>query len=205
MVRYRDAMRVSAEILENMLRAAERSLAVDDPVLLEQLSHDRRESFRIAERLQLTVESDLAFGKGSFQSGSEFASEHPAEHLDGKEEGISRLDPALAIHRQSAGGNDTMDVRVMFHFLIPGMENAEEPDLGAEMRGIASDLHQGFSARTEQQAVDESFVLQCKWSQQARQREDNMHVPRRKEFLPTRLDPTLPRVGLALWTVPVPA
>jgi hypothetical protein len=98
-----------------------------------------------------------------------------------------------------------MDMRVMFHFLIPGMEDAEEPDLGAEMLGITRNLHQGFSAGSEQQAVYESFVLQCKRSQQVRQREDNMNVARRKEFLPTRLDPTLPRVGLALRAVPVAA
>ena len=96
-----------------------------------------------------------------------------------------------------------MDMRVMFHFLIPGMEDAEEPDLGAEMLGITSNLHQGFSAGSEQQAIEEPLVLQCERSQQARQREHNVNVARGKEFLTTRLDPTLPGVGLALWTVPV--
>jgi hypothetical protein len=37
------------------------------------------------------------------------------------------------IERQSAGGNYAMDMRVESKFLIPGMENAEEADLSAEV------------------------------------------------------------------------
>ena len=42
-------------------------------------------------------------------------------------------DPARVIERQSAGGNYAMDMRVESKFLIPGMENAEEADLSAEV------------------------------------------------------------------------
>ena len=58
-----------------------------------------------------------------------------------------------AIERQSAGGHDTMHVRVMFEFLIPGVEHSEEADLGAEMFGIASDCGGGFGANPQQKMV----------------------------------------------------
>ena len=42
-----------------------------------------------------------------------------------------------------------MNVRMMLEFLIPGVKNAEEPDLGAETLGIAGDLDQGCGAGAE--------------------------------------------------------
>ena len=41
-----DPVRVAPEITEDMFRAAERSLAVDNPVLLEQLPEERGENSR---------------------------------------------------------------------------------------------------------------------------------------------------------------
>ena len=51
------------------------------------------------------------------------------------------------IWSQTAGGNDTVGVRMKLQALIPTVEHAEETDLGAEMARIASDLKQGLGAR----------------------------------------------------------
>ena len=45
-------------------------------------------------------------------------------------------------------------MRVLLEVLIPGMEDAEEADLSAEMLGIAGDLEQRLGAGAEQKAVD---------------------------------------------------
>jgi len=42
-----------------------------------------------------------------------------------------------------------MNVGMSLEFLIPGREDAEEPDLGAETLGIAGDLHQRLGAGPE--------------------------------------------------------
>ncbi len=63
-----------------------------------------------------------------------------------------------AIERQSAGGHDTMHVRVMFEFLIPGVEHTEEADLGAEMFGIASDFEEGCGTGLQQEMVENLLV-----------------------------------------------
>ena len=39
----------------------------------------------------------------------------------------------MAVRRETAAGDDTMQVRVMGELLAPGVEDGEEADLGAEM------------------------------------------------------------------------
>jgi hypothetical protein len=48
--------------------------------------------------------------------------------------------PAGVIAGESAGWNDTVDMGMKLDFLIPGMEHAEEADLGAEMGGVSCDF-----------------------------------------------------------------
>lgn len=69
------------------------------------------------------------------------------------------------IGSETAGGNDTMGVRMKLQALIPTVEHAEETDLGAEMSRIASDLKQGLGAGVKEQVVDEPLVLQCERGQ----------------------------------------
>ena len=90
-------------------------------------------------------------------------------------------------------------------FLVPGMQHAEEADLGSEMGGIARDFQQGFGAGPEQQTVDEFPVLESQRSQLRRQGEDDVDVGRGQQFTTTRRDPAFPRTGLTLRAVPVAA
>ena len=53
-----------------------------------------------------------------------------------------------------------MDVRVVFEFLIPGVEHTEEADLRAEMFGIASDFEKSCGTGAKQEIVEEFLVLQ---------------------------------------------
>ena len=196
-------MCITAEVVENMLRAAEGPLAVDDPVVTEQLPDERGESLRLGQRQDLAVETELAIREGALQGFDKLAPKDATEHLDRKKESIARANPAGVVGREPAGGNDAMDVRMMLQLLIPGMEHTEKADLCPEMFGIASHFEQRFSAGAEQQIVDELLILQCQRRQQMRQREDDVNVARGKEFLTARFDPTVSSVGLALRAVPV--
>ena len=73
-------------------------------------------------------------------------------------------------------------MRVLLQFLIPGVEHAEEADLGAQMAGIARDFQQGFGAGAEQQIVDNLLVLQSQRGQTTRKGEDHVHVAGGQEF-----------------------
>src|SRR2546425_12591664 len=108
------------------------------------------------------MEAKRALAEAALEGGDELAAKNAAEHLDGKEEDIAWLDPAGAIKRQSAGGHHTMDMGMMLKLLIPGVEHAEEADLGAEMFGIASDCEEGRGTGLQQKMVQEFLVLQGK-------------------------------------------
>jgi len=59
----------------------------------------------------------------------------------------ARSSPTLAYKRLSVEGPHwALGMRVMFEFLIPGVEQAKEADFGAEMLGIASDFEECLSA-----------------------------------------------------------
>jgi hypothetical protein len=98
-----------------------------------------------------------------------------------------------------------MHMRVKLEFLIPGVQHAEETDLRSEMFGIASDFEKSFRTGSEQEIVDDFLILQSQRGQLTRQREDYMHVRRRKKFPVTLFQPTIARSRLTLWAVPVSA
>src|SRR6202022_4343540 len=123
------------------------------------------EGFGVSEGLQGAMEAKFALTEVAFQRDDKLSAKKPPEHRDGEKESRVRGNPNRVIERQSAGGHDTMHVRVMFEFLIPGVEHTEEADLGAEMFGIASDFEEGFSTALQQEIVQDFLVLQGEWRQ----------------------------------------
>jgi hypothetical protein len=122
------------------------------------------------------MEANLALTEVALQSDDKLTAKNLSEHGDGKKEARVRWNPTRVIERQSAGGHHTVGMGVMFEFLIPGVEHAEEADLGAEMLGIASDLEEGFGTGLQQQMVQDFLVLQGERRQLMGQGEDNMAV-----------------------------
>src|SRR5580658_1575962 len=98
-------------------------------------------------------------GKEPPQSGDELAAEDPAEHLDGQEEVRGRRYPACMIRRQSATGNDAVDVRMWNEGLSPGVQDGEQASLSAEMLRIGCDFQQRGGACFEQQSEEPPLVL----------------------------------------------
>jgi hypothetical protein len=137
------------------------------------------------------------------QTSDELAAEDASEHLDREEEGSAGGDPTGVIRREASGGDHAVDMRMMLQSLIPGMEHAEEADLGAEVSRITSHFQQGCGTGVEQQAIDQPLVLQGQRSQFTRQREHGMDVARGQQFPFTLLEPADAGVALALRAVPV--
>jgi hypothetical protein len=94
------------------------------------------------------MEGDFVLCMQRFEAIHELAPEHFFEYLNGQKEVLLRVDPPRMVRRQTAGGNNTMNVRMM-EFLVPGVKDAEEPNLGAETLRIAGDLKQGLGAGPE--------------------------------------------------------
>jgi hypothetical protein len=142
-------MRVLTEIAKRVLRTAKGRFRVDHPFEAEQRAKPRRESLRILKRSEGSVETEFVLRMQFFEAVHELAAEHFFENIDRQEKLPLRVDPSRVVRRQTAGGNHTMTVGMMLEFLVPGMENAEETDLGAEMLRIAGDFKQRLGAGPE--------------------------------------------------------
>jgi hypothetical protein len=94
---------------------------------------------------------------------------------------------------------------MMLQLLVPGVQDAEETDLGAEVFWVGGDFDQCFGATAEKQAVEHFLVLQGERRQLVRESEDDVGIARRQQFGATRGQPSLACLALALRAVPVAA
>lgn len=94
---------------------------------------------------------------------------------------------------------------MMLQPLIPGVESAEESDLGSKVSRIASDLQQRGGTGAEQQSIDQPLVLECERCQFTREREHGMDVAHGQQLAFALLEPADAGVALALRAVPVTA
>src|SRR6266436_5745881 len=107
---------------------------------------------------------ELAIMKGALERFVELSAKDSAEHFDRKKESIAWLDPTRAIGRKSTGRHHAMYMRVKFEFLTPRVQHAEEADLCAKMFGIAGNFEECFCTSSEQEIVDDLFILKSQWS-----------------------------------------
>ena len=96
-------------------------------------------------------------------------------------------------------------MRVQGELLTPGMQHAEETDLGPAVCWIASNFEKGFRTGVKQEIVDKFFVVQSQGCQLRRQSEDHMHVARGEKFLAPRFEPAFASARLALWAMAISA
>src|SRR5258707_13156263 len=94
-----------------------------------------------------------------------------------------------------------MEMRMKKQVLSPTVKYSEKADLGAQMLGIGSDGGQGLGGGSEQNAVDEIFVLISNGSDRFGNREDDMKIVRLENFGCSFFDPLGTSERLTLWTV----
>ena len=73
---------------------------------------------------------------------AELAAEDLAECFDRQEESSRRVYPCGTIESKAAGGNDVVHVGMNLKVLSPGMEHAEESDIGSQVLGISRQFEQ---------------------------------------------------------------
>ena len=105
-----DAMGIAGQIMKNVLWTAERRFGVHDPVLAKERAKKKMECSFLRKRLKTAGKDQLAFPKSSLQPSRELASKYSAEHLHGKKECVTRMNPMLMIERKTTGRNHAMDM-----------------------------------------------------------------------------------------------
>jgi len=122
------------------------------------------------------MECKLLPTKGAFETRYELSAKDPAQDSDRQKESRRRSDPMLVIWRQAAARHDTVDVGMPLQCLTPGVEDAQETDLGSQMPGIGRDFEQRFRAGLEQEPEEDFLVLPHQRNQRVRHAENQMIV-----------------------------
>src|SRR6202046_228805 len=126
-------MGVAGEISENRFRSGEGSLGIDDPLATPQRREGGDERTLVCERGEIAEEVQST---GLLQRGEaveEEAAEQAREDAHGQEEAGPAGDPARAVRRQAAAGNDDVDMGMMGQRRAPGVEDGGEADARAQM------------------------------------------------------------------------
>ena len=199
-------MGVSAEVAKHLLGSAERRFAVDYPARRVKLADQTPEESGLSQAAPQAVELELARTVGLLERFQKLAAEDYAENRFRKKEAIiARAHPVRVIRRQAAGSDDAVDVGMMLQLLIPGVKDAEEADLGSEALGVGGNFEKRLGAATEQQVVDQFFVLQSQGRQLVGERKHDVSVGRSEQFAASRGQPAITCLALALRTVPITA
>ena len=114
-------------------------------------------------------------------------------------------DPARAVQGKAAAGDEAMNVRMVLQVLTPGVEHADEADLGAEMLGIGGDHVQRLGRGPEQDGVDRFLVLESDLGGRRWQGEDDVETRRWQQLALPRDQPGGARWSLAFRAMPVAA
>src|SRR5215510_12034121 len=140
MVSNRDAVRVPAEILQDLLGAGPRWLGVDDPLLRIELIKIGGEALRRPQLSQLGGERQLPAGRQLVEGLEELGAEDRAQCVDGEEEARMCWDPLSAVGCQGTTWDQAMDMEVGIQELIPRVQDHCCGHLAAEI--LVSELQE---------------------------------------------------------------
>ena len=149
MVGYGHPVRVATQITQRMFSTAERAFAINHPIRTVESAQHSCEDMRLLQRGKFAMKTEFTGGVEGAQTGDKLTPEDSAENLDGQKEVAGRSHPACMVGRQTAGRHDTVNMRVVQQLLIPGMEHAEEANLGAEVARVTGDLQQRVRSGTK--------------------------------------------------------
>src|SRR5215472_17938127 len=136
------------------------------------------EDLGLSEKLQLSLEAELAVLEGLLECVDELATKNFPQHLFGEKVIFPRANPTGAIRGEPAGGRDTMNMRMNFELLAPGVQHTEEADFRPEVFRIARHFAKSFRTDTKQKIVEDLLVLQDQWCQVTGQGKHDMGVGR---------------------------
>ena len=94
-----DPVSISGEVLKDSLDAIEGGFAIDDPLLLVEMSLEGLEGSGFLEMTDSALEYKIPRFEAMFKAVKEFAFEQCREDLHGKEEALAAGDPAAAVRR----------------------------------------------------------------------------------------------------------
>src|SRR5450759_1592898 len=179
------AMGVAAEVAKNLLGTAEGPLGIDDPACLVQaLSAATGGAI-----WHLVVQ--LALAQKLFQAGHELATKERTHDMDGKEKVARRRYPLALVARETAAGDDAMDVRVKPQIPGPRMQHGGDAKLCtlSEPLRVGRQGQERVGGSAEQEGEDRGSVVAGEAVQLAGDGEHEVKVVDGQDALEAGLDP----------------
>jgi len=84
MVRDGNTMSITAEIAEDLFRAAEGGFGINNPILTKQCSEERREVFRLRQMVERSGAGQPFLVMSAAESGDELSTKNIGESFDGQ-------------------------------------------------------------------------------------------------------------------------
>ncbi len=155
-----DAVGIAPEIVQNLGRAAEGALGVDVPALVFFGGVEQAfEGGWFDQWLELSVELQFSFHEGTQEVGAIFCGKDIAECADGKKKARARRTDEFGA-AQDTGGKDDVQVEMIAQFLVPGVQDGDEPGLPFEFPfGVPGEARERFVDGAEEQSEQNGFVL----------------------------------------------
>ncbi len=94
---------------------------------------------------------------------------------------------------------------MVLEVLSPGMKHAQQADVGSQVLRVACDFEQRGGTGTEEQIVEQLFILQHECRELMRQSKDEVEVGHGQQLGRARSQPSVASVPLTLGAVPVAA
>ena len=169
-------MRVSAQVIENLIGTAKGRLGIHDPFRFATALDESLELLWIVEFKNRSVQLQLSGRICFLKVVQEKASKQTGKNSNGKEKAFAGRNPSLSIWRETASGNHTMDMRMHEQILPPGMKHGQKANIGSPVFGIPRNATQSYRDCAKKYVVDGLFILQGNGIHAIRQREDNMEI-----------------------------
>jgi hypothetical protein len=194
-------MRVTPEILDDVLRACEGPLGVDDPVLRIEVIKQLGEA-RLGIQVGCMLVQAQSVGECGLLAGlQKLAPEDLPQSLNREEKLRVGWHPARPILGERPTGHQRVEMEVGLQHLIPGMEDHDGTELAAQV--LTAKLEEGITSGAKEQAEQEPFVAQDEGIERVRKGENGVKVGSWQKFRPPSRHPIGLRDGLTLGTVTV--
>ena len=105
--------------------------------------------------------------------------------------------------RQSAAGDQTVQMEVLREILSPRVQNRRDPDCAAEMPRVSPEGEERIGGRAEEKRVDHARIALRERVEVVRQGEDDVEVRNGQQVGAPRREPPLFGEGLTLRTMPI--
>jgi hypothetical protein len=153
-----DSMGIPAEVLKGPLGAIEGGFAIDDPLFMVERSSEGFEGCRIFEIAEAAGEDQVPSFEAILEEVKELAFEQCRHNPHGEEEPFAAGDPAAAVRREAASGDDAVEVGMIHEVLTPGMENFDHSHLCAEMFWVLGEFGECLGCAVKKQVVQDLLV-----------------------------------------------